>query len=660
MVGGCSLLKRFARVLPLVAALLSFSLAPALAQDDPATFWLKGDSQDVSAAMQVYLEQDGESLDATQILERTGQDTAQDPSFWQSNKKSWGYQNRAAWLKLKLGNPGDESRRVVLVTPYFAPMQLQISIYDQAGQLVRSLENGTMSPYEGRDLKLNRMGAYIDVPARETRMILIKQRTLALLDTHYVVRSLEVNQWFEWIYLGAYGVYFGLALALFFHNLSLFFSVRDRVYIAYLIFVMAVTSVIGFTSGFYGILWGNLRPSLQNSVMTLPGLATVAGAYLAYAFLHLDWKTSVFGKLFVAFGIFGLVCAPIQFLWPSRGVALIPIQSLGVGIIGVTACIAQMMKGQRYATFLLIAVLCPVSAIVAYFVGSSIFKINVPSDIISLGFATEMLLMSISLSHRIYSIKQEQHEKAALQAIQIHSLKMRALNDLAGGVAHEVNNPLMIINGYAEIIGQLNEGSSHQAMAVRSYSTKIMQTVERIAFIVQSLRSVSDNALAHSGQIHAVQNIIAQALVLSRARVESHDIQLELQVNAEPIAIEGQAAQVLQVIFALINNSIEALNGRSAKKITIEVCFPWRDRKDTVAIVISDNGPSLPKAIQEKLFQPFFTTKKHNEGTGLSLSHGQQIIEGLGGKLYLDTQASLTSFVIELPTLTPSSLQKAS
>jgi C4-dicarboxylate-specific signal transduction histidine kinase len=78
-----------------------------------------------------------------------------------------------------------------------------------------------------------------------------------------------------------------------------------------------------------------------------------------------------------------------------------------------------------------------------------------------------------------------------------------------------------------------------------------------------------------------------------------------------------------------------------------------------VAIVISDNGPGLPKLVQERLFQPFFTTKKMSEGIGLSLSYGRQIIEEHGGKLYLDTEASLTSFVIELPVFPQSNLQKA-
>jgi hypothetical protein len=304
----------FTRSLTLAALFLLLIPSLTLAQTDSDVIWFHGGSLDVSAAMRVHLEEDGEPLDADRVLAESEQTPAHQ-RFWLQNKKSWGYQDRAAWLKLKLGNPGAEAQRVALVSPYFAPMWLQIFIYDEAGRLLRKVENGTMSPYEERDLKLNRMGAYIDLPPKQVRIILLKQKTLALLDTHYMVRSLGDHQRFEWIYLGIYGLYFGLALALFFHNLSLFFSVRDPVYITYLIFVIAITLVIGFTSGFYGLLWGSVSPVLQNVVMVFPGLASIAGAYLAYSFLQLDYKTSNFGKLFLAFGIFGLVCAPIQFLW---------------------------------------------------------------------------------------------------------------------------------------------------------------------------------------------------------------------------------------------------------------------------------------------------------------------------------------------------------
>jgi signal transduction histidine kinase len=653
------LLTGFTRALALAVLFLMLTKSLALAQTDPEVIWFHGGSLDVSAAMRVHLEDDGEALNADRVLAESEQPRAQNQRFWLENKKTWGYQDRAVWLKLKLGNPGVEAQRVALVSPYFAPMWLQIHIYDEAGRLLRKVENGTMSPYEGRDLKLNRMGAYIDLPPQQIRVILLKHSTLALLDTHYMVRSLEEHQRFEWIYLGVYGLYFGLALALFFHNLSLFFSVRDPVYITYLIFVLVITLVIAFTSGFYGLLWGSVSPSMQNLVMVFPGLASVAGAYLAYSFLQLDYKTSTFGKLLLAFGLFGLICAPIQFFWPTIGVSFISVQSLGVAVLGVSACIAEIRKGKRFAALLLIAVSCPVLTIIVYIVGGTIFKVNVPSDIISMGFAAEMLLMSICLSHRIYSLKQEQHKMSAQQAAQMHASKMRAVNDLAGAVAHEVNNPLMIIYGYAEIIADLSEQPVDKGPIIRRNSLKIIQTVERIAFIVRSIRSISDDSLAHSHEIHVIQEIVAQALVLVRARVESHDIRLELQVSAEDVAIKGQAAVLLQVIFALINNSIEALANNAVKMIKIEVCSPWGTRRDCVAIIISDNGPGISRQDQEKLFQPFFTTKKLSEGIGLSLSYGRQIIEEHGGKLYLDTKAEMTSFVIELPAFSQSNLQSA-
>ncbi len=606
---------------------------------------------DVSDAIIVRREPLGQLFDPAAVLASVHASSDPGHAEWKVNPKIWGYQEEAVWLYLPLINAGDAAVTRALYLPYVSPSELDIFVFDANGILLRSVKNGTTSSYAHRDMKMSKMGAHIEIPAQTTVQVLMRQRTFALFNTQFRVSTVESSEHFQFTSLSFFSLYLGLALALLIHNLSLFFSMRDPVYVAYLLFILTVTLSISFIAGFYAMIWDDIPEGLGHLTLLTPTLASMAGAYFSCSYLRLHYKTSNFARLLLAIGFFCICCMPIQFIYPYQASHLYPLQSLGVSMTVITACLHQIYRGERYPAFLLAAVLGPVASIIAYFIGNLILHIAVPSDVITYSFAFEMLLSSIGLSHRIYIFRQKQHELEAQRTSLLHQTKMRALQFMAGEVAHEVNNPLMIINGHAEIIGRLSRGTTAEEKKVRESASKIMQTVDRVAFIVHALISFSQNDPQSQQRLHVMQDVIEQALALCRSRIESLNIDLRLDIPADKIWVSVESSRLLQVVYGILVNALEAIDGSPSRILILTMVQSGEAPFQRMSLTISDSGPGLTPDVQEMIFRPSFSAQNAQEGVGLGLSRSQEIIQKHGGLLYLDTTAKMTTFVIELPAV---------
>ena len=173
----------------------------------------------------------------------------------------------------------------------------------------------------------------------------------------------------------------------------------------------------------------------------------------------------------------------------------------------------------------------------------------------------------------------------------------------------------------------------------------ITQTTNRISKIISGLHSFSRNAVKDPMTKKSLNKIIDETLVLCTEKFKYNGV--DLQITADPDCIVNcRPAQLSQVILNLLNNSFDAVVNDMEKWVKIELL----DKKDDgFLVIISDSGKGIPKAIAEKIMQPFFTTKEVGKGTGLGLSISKGIIEDHGGVLSIDAQSANTKFVIKLP-----------
>jgi PAS domain S-box-containing protein len=239
---------------------------------------------------------------------------------------------------------------------------------------------------------------------------------------------------------------------------------------------------------------------------------------------------------------------------------------------------------------------------------------------------------------------QDTTEKQQLKSALVNASKLTALGEMAGGIAHEINNPLAIIQGKAtQLLKLLLSDSLTNEMGIKSLD-KIVNTTERIAKIVRGLKSFTRNADQDPVGRIELKELMDNILGLCTERFYEHGVKLEVSRSPE-VTLQCRVVQIEQVIVNLLNNAYDAIEIFKEKWIRID--YQLKNKK--LQIWVTDCGPGIPADILEKLMQPFFTTKSSGKGTGLGLSISKRIIEAHEGRLTYDGSSGNTRFVVELP-----------
>lgn len=219
----------------------------------------------------------------------------------------------------------------------------------------------------------------------------------------------------------------------------------------------------------------------------------------------------------------------------------------------------------------------------------------------------------------------------------IESAKLASLGEMAGGIAHEINNPLMIIQAQAEQLIRMTKDER-----VVAGMGRIERTVDRIAKIIKGMRALSRNSDNDEFAPARVSAILEDVIDLCQERFRQSAIALQVDI-IDDFTIDCRATQISQVLLNLLNNSYDAVRGErgSWTKITI-FCA-----ENKGIITVTDSGSGIPKDVAARIMDPFFTTKSIEKGTGLGLSISQNIMRDHGAEFYLDQQSSNTKFVLE-------------
>lgn len=257
-------------------------------------------------------------------------------------------------------------------------------------------------------------------------------------------------------------------------------------------------------------------------------------------------------------------------------------------------------------------------------------------------------LLGISQDQTMHKELELELEKQ--KALAFQSAKLASLGEVAGGIAHEINNPLAIIAGYSDMMSRMAQKGHIDKNEVIRLTDSIQKTIQRLKLIVDGLRKFSRDGSKEDFKDVLLDQVVHDAVSFCEERLKRVGIRiiLESQTNARSM-ISCRDIQIGQVLINLLNNSCSAVRTQSDPWVSISI----NQTHAHYLIAVTDSGPGIPVDVQAKLFQPFFTTKDVGEGTGLGLSISKGIVEQHGGRLYLDTSCSNTRFVIELPMPKP-------
>ena len=237
------------------------------------------------------------------------------------------------------------------------------------------------------------------------------------------------------------------------------------------------------------------------------------------------------------------------------------------------------------------------------------------------------------------SAQSEHYRKLAAAA------RLSALGEMAGGIAHEINNPLAIITLHASQLVEMLEEQSGETAVIIDRAKKIELTAHRIARIVKSLRVISRDAKDDPFATSEIKPLIYDTLELCQEKFRQHGVLIKIVDAHLNARIDCRPSEISQVLLNLLNNSFDAVERLEEKWIEIAV----RESVSHLEIVITDSGRGITDEVREKLFRPFFTTKDVGKGTGLGLSISQSIIRNHGGDLSIERNFAHTRFVIRLP-----------
>lgn len=402
--------------------------------------------------------------------------------------------------------------------------------------------------------------------------------------------------------------------------------------------------------------------------------------------VYKEISTSWFGALFAfADNIFGLVAS---FLAYRRGFKPALFYFLGVLTIWITLAVwlVDFFTSSSVTFWTLNSLLIGLIGEFLFFMTGLAYKVNLLKKKQEEATQQQLRLSEenrqlIETQNRVLEEKVEQRTNELQQSLTelrttqtqlIQKEKLASLGELTAGIAHEIQNPLNFVNNFSEVSTELIQ-EQKDALAkgdldeVGFLAEDLTQNLQKIVHHGRRAETIVKGMLEHSRassgerQLTNLNQLADEYLRMAyqgqRAKNKSFSCQLQTDFERTLPTVSVAAQDIGRVLLNLYNNAFYAVQQRakhSAPDYQPTVWVSTRQEPGKVVICLKDNGPGIPEAIREKIFQPFFTTKPAGEGTGLGLSLSYDIVtKGNNGEMRVEgREGEGASFLIKLPILT--------
>jgi two-component system, NtrC family, sensor histidine kinase PilS len=267
--------------------------------------------------------------------------------------------------------------------------------------------------------------------------------------------------------------------------------------------------------------------------------------------------------------------------------------------------------------------------------------------IIPIGISSSILPDETGHCRGVIAIFQDLTEAKKMEARLRASDRLAAVGRLAAGIAHEIRNPLASISGSVEVLKddlQLTDGDDLRLLEL------ILKESSRLNTILSDFLNFSRVSRTTSGKCNLSSVIIEVVSLFSTHQQPGKVVRIAHEIHQPNIFVSGSEDQIKQILWNLIINASQALDGAGNEILVTTGSMQNHDGSQMVRLQVADNGLGINSDIKEKIFEPFFSTK--DDGTGLGLPIVARIVDCLGGRIELDSSPEWkTIFAVYLPII---------
>ena len=573
-------------------------------------------------------------------------------SAWQERTggASLGYSNTPHWLRWQV--PDDGSEVAIIHNSWLNDFEL---FFVRGDELLVSYHTGGAHPVSSRPIRHPEFAFPIPSSPRPDSVYVRHATNSALLyPLQFATRdelmqdNAQIHAW--------HGMYYGLGLIMLLYNLVIYRSVRDRAYLYFVAYAGALMAYLATSDGFAQLyLWPD-SPSLQHSAPPLLMAALlIFGLQFSIHFLEIrKHAPTLVGVLRVgqlAAAINGALVFTFQ---NAMNTLLEPVMVMVFGALLVTFAAVRAIAGDVAARVFLVAT--GVMAVAGFFAALTVLgwipETSMGRQAAWLGSAIELSMLSLALAWLLRRREQDQQrlrtqseslqrrvkelqtatglaeEHRQLQKAMQQAQKLKTIGQMAGGFAHDFNNILATILGFAELALDTSKRADRQKQT--RYLEEIRLAGERGAELVKQLLTYSRGAAKEPQEIN-LNETLAQAGNLLRGSLPT-TVTINVHDAAEQISCDLDPGQIQQALVNLALNASDAMDQRGTIDIRVDQpevddlrCSSCGTRfaGSFVRIKVEDTGRGFTGNAHE-LFTPFFTTKPigHGSGLGLSVVHG--------------------------------------
>lgn len=225
--------------------------------------------------------------------------------------------------------------------------------------------------------------------------------------------------------------------------------------------------------------------------------------------------------------------------------------------------------------------------------------------------------------------------------------KLALIGEMASGLIHEINNPLTTINLKTQKLKRLKFDSAEEFQEkVTEIADQLIETENRVANIIKTMKEFAhvNPSATDDKQECDISALIQQGIDISEGKLKKQNIDIAYNIEKD-LTLNLYETEILQIIVNLITNAVDATANLDDRWIKISALT----RQNSCYLSVKDSGPGIPKHLQEKILEPFFTTKEKGKGTGIGLGLCQKFAVHHGGCFYIDNTSPNTKFVLKLP-----------